>query len=428
VGRRSTNDLVLHDKNVSGLHFRIFSEPNGFMIEDVGSTNGTFVNGTPITSPTPLLKSNVIRAGQNVLVFEPDASLLFETPPFERYGMDGSFHIASLVGTLKEAVMDGRHILVVGQTGVGKELAAHAIVAMTLKSGGAVSLLEHNCAQYTSEGEANASLFGVGARVFSEVERRSGLIEQAGDGILFLDEANCLPARIQKSLLRLIENQQYRRIGESQIRVCNARMIFASNDVEHPTAGLLHDLYPRLRVVRVPCLKERVADIPGIFLRILKKSLKDACVHESHYTDYLTGRHFELLCLAGLEVSNIKGFEDNVRGLKDIAKRLAAKAAVGKNPGEAVNDVFYDRFSSEIAPLAHRCTPQKECENAASSSSPGAITGVSSHYEKYKDLIVETYHDREMRLAPTVRTLKTMGVSCTRQHLSRYLKKWGIRE
>jgi DNA-binding NtrC family response regulator len=432
VGRRGRNDLVLDDSKVSGSHFRIFFGPSGFMLEDEGSTNGTFVNGIRVMEPVPLFAGTVIRAGSSVLVFEADAASMLETPPLNRYEMAGSFYIAGIIDKLKETVPDGRHVLLVGETGVGKEPAAHAIAAMLRESGRAISVLEHNCAQYTSEEEADSSIFGVGTRVFSEVDCRSGLIEQAGDGLLFLDEADFLPARIQKSLLRFIEDHQYRRIGESKSRVSHARIVFASNNVDHPTYGLIHDLYPRLCVVRIPSLKERVADIPQIFNEMLRKSLSDVLISENHYSSVLGGKHFEMMCLSGLGLMGVQELNDNVRGLKDVAKRLAAKAVFGKDPAAALNEVFFERFLSKIdRPFQFSAMrpeqPPRGIDNGVSLSVCSEMKP-SSHYELYKNLIIETYLDREKRLTPTVRALTMQGLSCTRQHLSKYLKKWGIRE
>jgi DNA-binding NtrC family response regulator len=431
VGRLSKNNLLLHDNRVSGIHFRIFISPDGFMIEDANSTNGTFVNGTQISEPTPLSKGTVIRAGRNVLVFEPNAASMLAPPPVSRYDMVGPFYVTSIIDMLKEAVHDGRHILIAGQTGVGKELAARAIAAMMRASDRAIPIVEHNCAQYASEDEANTSLFGVGNRVFSEVDSRCGFIEQAGNGLLFLDEANVLPPRVQKSLLRLIEDREYRRIGESKVRMTNARILLASNNVDSPTAGLIHDLYPRLCVVRIPSLQERIADIPSIFCKILRKSLDDVSVNENYYSDSLAGEHYELLCLAGLAETNC--LPDNVRGVRDVAKRLAAKAANGKEPEEALNEVFYERFSSITEyPLKISTKPHgylSHCrETEPPSPSSSEMNASSSHYEKHKELIIKIYNDKEKRVAPTVRALKKLGIPCTRQHLSKYLKKWGVRD
>jgi transcriptional regulator with AAA-type ATPase domain len=408
VGRRVDNDFVLRDDIVSGTHFRIFECSNRFVIEDVGSKNGTFVNGARISEPTRLSSGTLIRAGGNLLVFEDDASAMFDSPPSCRYDMAGPFYVASIVDELDDSVRDGRHILIVGETGVGKELAARAIADMVGENGASASILVHNCAHFGSEDEANASLLGVGARVFSEVDSRAGLVEQARGGLLFLDEANCLPPRVQKSLLRLIEDHLFKRIGESTERKNSARIIFASNDVVDSNAGLIHDLYPRLRVVKISSLKERVADIPTIFQTLLRQSLKKHSIDEDYYTDHMNGEHFEMICLARGAV-----LRDNVRGLNDMAKRLAVKAVKGKAPAQAINDVLGRLFSFNIDNTNPR--PSESDEKGA------------SQYQRHKSTIIETYFDREQRVTPTVRVLKSMGISVTRQHLSRYLKKWGVK-
>ena len=434
LGRGTGNDVVLRDSVVSGAHLRVFKGPDGFMIEDTGSRNGTFVNGNRISAVGALSSGAVIRVGCCVLVFEADAARFFEPPPDSTYDMHGPFHTAVIVRALKEAVLDERHILVVGETGTGKELAARAVAAMTRDNRPSVTILEHNCASYASEEEANSSLWGVGTRIFSNVDSRPGLIEQARDGLLFLDEANALPDRVQKSLLRMLEDRKYKRIGETKPRTSRVRILFASNDVDHPTAGLIHDLYPRLFVVEIPSLKKRIADIPAMFRTALQKELKRLSIEETHYSEYLTGEHFEIMCLAGADPTDTRAMKDNVRGLIDTAKRLAIKAASGTAPDTAVREVFEQRF---IQPDAHKRvdTPHRSDvpvpNDLPQGMPPSTVSeeNASSKYERHKALIIKVFIDREKRVAPTVRTLKEKyGISASRPHLTAYLKKWGILE
>ena len=125
--------------------------------------------------------------------------------------------------------------------------------------------MAHNCARSATEEEAVSTLFGVGKGVFSGVSARPGLLEQAADGILFLDEAHVLSPRVQRSLLRFAEDGVFARIGENIARQLRLLLVLGTNlDVELATAQgfLAFDLVNRLQQVAIPPLGERRADVP----------------------------------------------------------------------------------------------------------------------------------------------------------------------
>ncbi|MCP4199219.1 MAG: sigma-54-dependent Fis family transcriptional regulator [Proteobacteria bacterium] len=174
----------------------------------MGSTNGTFVNGQRIQAKKrhPLPSPSVIRVGRAVLVFQNNAKALLNPAPHERFGMAGNFHVGQLLQNLQQAAISGRHILLAGPSGAGKELCAHALASMMGTPNAPLPLIAHNAARFTSEEEAASTLFGIGPKVFSNVDSRPGLVEQAHSGALFLDEIHNLPERVQRSLLRVIED------------------------------------------------------------------------------------------------------------------------------------------------------------------------------------------------------------------------------
>ncbi len=420
IGRGGDADLSIADNKISKHHIRI-TRGDGVWIEDLESTNGTFVNGDRLTGKQPLQTHSVIRCGNAVLVFHEDVGALLAPPPVERYRMAGRFHIGPLLKSLKEASLSGRHLLLAGSSGTGKELAAQAIAEMIGEPGKPRPILAHNAARFSSEEEATSTLFGVGARVFSNVDPRPGLIERCDGGVLFLDEIHNLPERVQRSLLRVIEDGQLSRIGETRIRPVDIRFVLASN-ASGACFSLAEDLFARLRVVRIPTLKERVADVPSVFDYLLAERLEEHGLDRSDVMSLFAGEHYEVLCLDGFE-------KDNVRGLIDVADRLTTRIVGGAEPSEAVSSVFFERFKkSPIVGRPRISTPDMSRETEVVFEPDGIGTQQdtgASVYERNKSLIISTFRDREGNISATERVLRARGIPCSRRWLSVYLEKWG---
>jgi len=404
MGRSSECHLAVRDDKVSKRHFRIMRNDDGFFIEDLGSRNGTFVDGAPVIAKTLLGGSSVIRAGDAVLVFLEDITPFMEAPGMDRCGMAGRFHTPMLLEMLHDASLSSRHLLLAGPTGTGKELAAQALAKLTGKRGAPSKLIAFNAAKFTNEEEATTTLFGVAARVFSNVDARAGLIEEAHGGILFLDEVHNLPSRIQRSLLRIIEDGCTSRIGEKTTRPADVRFVFASN-AEPPEYRMAPDLLARLRVVTIPTLSERVADAPSIFHTLFENSLKQHGKDPSSALACLSGDHYEALCLDRFERANI-------RGLADVTDRIMTRIRAGSKPEEAVTAVFNDRFRDGPVALRYAHTPR---------------TNTLSHYERNKEIIIAACRECGGNLSATERLLESRKIHCSRRWLMVYLDKWGVR-
>ncbi len=419
VGRKPSNDLAVQDHKISGTHFQITSNHRNFFIEDLSSTNGTYLHGERLTDRVSLKDGTIIRAGRTLFIFHTNAEHLLSPPPIERFGMAGRFHVTGLLKDIEEAACSKRHLLILGPSGSGKELASNAIASMSSRTKEPLPLLAHNAARFSSEEEATSTLFGVASRVFSNVAPRPGLIEQAEGGILFLDEIHNLTVRVQRSLLRVIEDHQYSRIGDTSVREANVRFVFASN-ADDPANSMAHDLFARLRLVMIPPLRARLADIPAIFNRLLADKLAQYKIDEASVLPCLTGEHYELMCLDGFP-------GDNVRGLIDLADRIATKITTATSPSDAVTKVFAKRFHASPSSGQRQTamtmpdSPQPVSEHQESSDSG------TSTYEKNKSLIISTYQDREENISATMRVLRAHGVSCSRRWLAAYLEKWGVK-
>lgn len=409
LGRASDCTLSVADEKLSKNHLRITRDTENFYLEDLGSTNGTFLEGARVAGKAVLESGSVIRAGRCVLVFLKDGSVLLDPPPSERYGMAGRFHTGPLLVQLREAADSQRHVLLGGPSGAGKELAARAIWAMLCEKLGQLPFVVHNAARFTSEEEAASTLFGVGDKVFSSVAARPGLIERASGGVLFLDEIHNLPSRVQRTLLRVLEDGELSRIGEQKQRAVNVRFVLASNEpTEH--LGLASDLFARLRLVNVPPLSERVADIASVFKAVLDGRLRSAGLEAEPLTSLLGADHYEALCLDRLEANN-------VRGLLDLADRIATRAGTGMTLARALTDVFADRFADGLVAQRHRM--------AAGIGGDEDQDG-SSHYEKHKDAIIAAIRECGGNLSAAERLLKSRDIRSSRRWLSSFARKWRI--
>jgi DNA-binding NtrC family response regulator len=166
-------------------------------------------------------------------------------------------------------------VLVLGETGVGKELVARAVHGASARAGG--PFIAESCASL-AEGLLATELFGHEAGAFTgAVGRRRGLFELAHGGTLMLDELGELPPRVQVSLLRVLQEGVIRRVGgEEGVRV-DVRVVAAT----HRDLGAMvrdgtfrEDLYYRLRgaELRVPPLRERVDDLPALVEAFLRQA------------------------------------------------------------------------------------------------------------------------------------------------------------
>ncbi|WP_417502317.1 sigma-54-dependent transcriptional regulator [Marinobacter sp.] len=163
-------------------------------------------------------------------------------------------------------------VLVQGESGTGKELVARALHLLSPRA--AKPLISVNCAAIP-ESLIESELFGHEKGAFTgAVSARTGLIEAADGGSLFLDEIGELPAEAQARLLRVLQESEIRKVGSTQSRKVNVRMIAATHrnlKAMTRTGEFREDLYYRLNVmqIRIPPLRERQSDILGLARRFL---------------------------------------------------------------------------------------------------------------------------------------------------------------
>jgi two-component system NtrC family response regulator len=158
-------------------------------------------------------------------------------------------------------------VLITGESGVGKDVVANAVHARSTCAD--KQLVVKNCGTFNKD-LLRSELFGYRKGAFTgAVESQDGLLSLANNGSLFLDEVGELSLEVQSMLLRVLETQAYRRVGDTEERKVNIRFLFATNrdlaaEVE---AGRFHEaLYHRLNIFRIeiPPLRERREDLPAL--------------------------------------------------------------------------------------------------------------------------------------------------------------------
>ncbi|MCR1898279.1 sigma 54-interacting transcriptional regulator [Irregularibacter muris] len=156
----------------------------------------------------------------------------------------------------------GLHTLIVGQTGVGKSIFAEAMYDYAVKSGvfsGNVPFILFNCADYSDNPQLLLSqLFGHIKGAFTGAEKdKSGLVEQADGGILFLDEVHRLPPKGQEMLFILMDKGMYRRLGETK-NIRHSQVLIISATTEDPKSTMLDTFLRRIPVtIEIPSLENR---------------------------------------------------------------------------------------------------------------------------------------------------------------------------
>ncbi len=230
-------------------------------------------------------------------------------------------------------------VLIEGESGSGKELVAGSFHYASARS--RFPYLSINCAA-VSPLLAESILFGHAKGAFTgAVNAHAGYFEDAGQGTLFLDEIGELPLELQAKLLRVLENGEYQRIGETQTRISQARIVAATNRdlrAEVRAGKFRSDLYHRLSVftVKVPPLRELGEDkhlLREHFIEFYAKQIGKAPIKLD-----------EKACNRWLDY----GFPGNVRELRNIVIRLIAKYA-GETISENALLAEFDLTEPDIA-------------------------------------------------------------------------------
>lgn len=311
VGRADEADWRIASSEASRQHAEIYRDGPLWLIRDLGSRNGTFVDGQRVTR-APIGPGSVLRVGGSVgvLTDEPAAPLepvgLGEVSP----GFFAGPALRRLLISTERVANSDLPIVLEGETGSGKERMAEWVHATSGRSGPLVAI---NCAALP-EALAEAELFGYRRGAFTgAVQNSPGYFRAARGGTLFLDEILELPSALQAKLLRAIERREVTPLGESTVVSVDVRLIVASQaplEQAVQAGNFRGDLWARLdgATLRLPPLRERREDIGPLFLHFFARRC-------GGNPPLVEARFIEALCLYE--------WPYNVRELELLARRLA---------------------------------------------------------------------------------------------------------
>ena len=314
---RGTGDnhlKIAGDRSLSRNHAAVVYEADSrrFVIEDQGSRNGTYVNGRR-AEREHLSLGDLIRLGETVLAVTRRAAPRPDlTPAGDRAIVAVSAAMRGVLAQCERVGPSDLHVLVTGETGVGKELVAHHIHA---SSGSRGPLVAVNCATLRPE-LAASELFGHVKGSFSGADRdHPGLLQTAAGGTLFLDEVGELLPDIQAQLLRAIEEHEIRPVGGTRTARVELRVVAATNVLLGDAADggeFRSDLYARLAqwTVEVPPLRERREDVPALARHLMGRFAPGVEID-------VTADAMEALCL--------HAWPRNVRELASLVRRMTVE-------------------------------------------------------------------------------------------------------
>jgi len=309
VGRQ-VDGLELGDTALSRAHAALEIEDAGWFVRDRGSRNGTFVDGERVDEAR-LDHGQLIRVGQSLLLYEAfrlDDGLELADEEEPLFGPSVPLQIAR--GSLKTAAAHTVPVLLLGESGSGKEVAAAYLHARGGRSG---PLVPVNCGALPAN-LIEAELFGAKAGAWTGANTdRVGLFEAADGGTIFLDEIGELPLELQPKLLRVLADGEIRRVGDTKPRHVDVRVVAATNrDLERAVLReqFRGDLLARLSGWRLslPPLRSRREDILALARRLW------------------TGDTPLRLTADAAEAMVLYGWPYNVRELRQVCAALAIRA------------------------------------------------------------------------------------------------------
>ncbi len=308
--------------------------------------------------------------------------------------------LKEVIDHARRAVRTTSSVLIVGETGTGKELFAQSIHNGSSRSSG--PFISQNCAALP-ESLIEGILFGTTKGAFTGAENRPGLFEQAEGGTLLLDELNSLSPDLQSRLLRVIQEKSVRRIGAQEEKKVDVRLIATMNEdpIDAVTEGRLRkDLYYRLSVVAlfVPPLRERMEDLPVLMDFFITKYndlfQMDVQGVSTQTNELLTGYHWP---------GNVRELEHVIEGALNMMTEE-------------------DRIEVRHLPLHF----QKKRRREAVVPEPAAVENITLKdylHEAERRFVLEQLERHRFKIQETAETL---GLS--RQSLQYRMKKLGIRK
>ncbi len=276
VGKGPDNEVVVVDATVSRVHFTLVHTPEGYLLKDVGSTNGTFLENARVVEA--YVKPGMeIRAGEVVLRLRPINEGVSITPsgrPSFGALLGSSAPMRKIFALLEKVAPTDATILLIGETGTGKGAVSRAIHEQSTRAGKPFVTIDCGA---ISRSLIESELFGHERGAFTGATHlRRGALEMCSGGTIFIDELDDLPLDVQPKLLRALDEREIVRVGSSKPIKLDLRVIAATKKdlrLEVAEGRFREDLFFRLSIVTVPLppLRERLEDLPLLAGRFLER-------------------------------------------------------------------------------------------------------------------------------------------------------------
>ncbi len=398
IGRDEGAQIRLGDPEVSAIHCELRAVNEGVLVKDLGSTNGTFIGSVRIREGVVTTSAEVL-VGSTRITIEPTGKQRVDVGFSDRFGglVGSSPKMRRVFGVLEKVANTALSILILGETGTGKEVVAKSVHDASDRRGGPFVVLD--CGSIPAS-LAESILFGHEKGVFTgATERKKGALAEAHGGTLFLDELGELPLELQPKLLRVLAERQVKRVGGNTLEPIDVRVLAATRrdlGVEMNAGRFRSDLFFRIAQVRVelPALRERLGDLPLLLEEICKKAGKpEAAPVVEGWIEQRLGSY---------------DWPGNVRELVNVAQVAATLA----DTPEAIDDVL---TLARSGPLADEPRHGTSAQTAFAEAKRGAI----SSFEK--DYFTQLSRGAKGNVSEMARQ---SGME--RHHVRAYLRKYGI--
>ena len=276
IGSHQSNNVILADTRVSRFHCEVRVDDNHARLVDVGSRNGTILDGLQIFDAA-IRDESVAQVGRNSLRFEMLGSVHdVQLSPRTSFGtlVGRSVPMRAIFAALEKVAGNDSTVLILGPTGTGKEEVARSIHAQGPRCEKPFVVVDCGAVSRTL---IESQLFGHVRGAFTGAsERQVGAFEAAEGGTLFLDEVGELPLDLQPKLLRVLEERVVQPLGSTERIPVDFRLVAATHRdlrVEVNEKRFRSDLFFRMAVVvlTLPALRERPEDIPVLARCLLEK-------------------------------------------------------------------------------------------------------------------------------------------------------------
>ena len=410
---REPPDLVFLDIKMGGLDgletlqkLRQLSEALPVVIISGHGTVSTAVEATKLGAfdfiEKPLASERVLVTIRNALdqtrLVDENRSL--KRAVEARHQMVGeSASLRQIWDAIKRAAPTNATVLLLGESGVGKELVARAIHRNSLRSRD--RFIQVNCAAIPEE-LIESELFGHEKGSFTgATEKQIGKFEQADHGTIFLDEIGDMSAKTQAKVLRVLQEGEVERLGSARTIKVDVRVIAATNkdlDAEIERGTFREDLYFRLSVIpiRVPPLRDRSEDIPALVRHFVDMFSRESNRRPMRFTP------------AALEFMQKARWKGNVRELRNTVERLLIMT-----PGDAIDvDDLRDVVRVETKPAA-------AAEGGGNHVAPGTLREFKESAER--TFLVEKLRENAWNISKTAEAIGT-----PRSNLYKKLEQYAI--